>query len=105
MKSPDQSSQRLWGLERRDVAILGAILVATALVYMPSLRNGWVWDDGEQIVQSTALHSWSGIGKSFIYDSWWFRAPNNLPASAYYRPLQDTWFALNWMVLGQSAPL
>ena len=80
--------------------MLTAILVATALIYMPSLRNGWVWDDWEQIVRSDILHSWSGIGKSFIYDSWWFRSPDHLPNSGYYRPLQDTYVALSWMALG-----
>lgn len=100
MKSLDQSRLRSWNLEPREAATLTAILVATALIYMPSLRNGWVWDDWEQIVQSEVLHSWSGIGKSFIYDSWWFRAPDHLPNSGYYRPLQDTYVALSWMALG-----
>ena len=100
MKSLEQSRLRWWGLEPRQAAMLAAILVATALIYMPSLRNDWVWDDWQQIVQSYALHSWTGIGKSFINDSWWFQNQEHLPASPYYRPLQDTWIGLNWMALG-----
>ena len=89
-----------WSLSRREAAVLGAILLATVIVYLPSLRNGWVFDDEPQIVHSLPLHSWAGIGKSFLYDSWWFLAPNALPQSAYYRPLQASWFGLNFMIFG-----
>ena len=84
----------------REAGILGGILIATAVLYLPSVRNGWVYDDPLQIVNNDLLHTWAGIGKSFIYDSWWFLYPDNLPASAYYRPLQATWFGLNYMILG-----
>lgn len=80
--------------------MLAGILLATAVLYLPSLRNGWVYDDPLQIVDNDLLHTWAGIGKSFIYDSWWFLNPDNLPRSAYYRPLQATWFGLNYMILG-----
>jgi len=80
--------------------MLATILVATALVYMPSLRYGWVWDDKAQIVNHNLLQTWAGIGKSFIYDSWWFRDPTDLPQSSYYRPLQAAWFGLNYKLLG-----
>ena len=82
----------VWGLTSRQVAMLAGILIVTIAVYLPSLRNGWVYDDRIQILTSYGLHSWSGIGKSFFNDSWWFRDPHKLPASAYYRPLQATWF-------------
>jgi hypothetical protein len=91
---------RWWNLEPREGAMLAGILVATALLYLPSLRNGWVYDDPLQIVDNDLLHSWAGIGKSFIYDSWWFLNPDRLPRSAYYRPLQATWYGLNYMILG-----
>ncbi len=94
------SAVLIWSLSRREAAILGAILIATIVVYLPSLRNGWVFDDEPQIVHSIPLHSWAGIGKSFLYDSWWFLAPNELPQSAYYRPLQASWFGLNFMIFG-----
>ena len=73
---------RRWNLETRELAILAGILLATALIYMPSIRYGWVWDDTQQIVTKSQLQSWAGIGKSFIYDSWWFRDPDKLPQSA-----------------------
>ena len=94
------SAALIWSLSRREAAILSAILLATIIVYLPSLRNGWVFDDEPQIVHSIPLHSWAGIGKSFLYDSWWFLAPSELPQSAYYRPLQASWFGLNFMIFG-----
>lgn len=103
MRAPaddDPPRARFWGLSRREAAVLGAILLATVVVYLPSLRNGWVFDDSSQIVRSYPLHSWAGIGKSFLYDSWWFANPEHLPQSAYYRPLQASWFGLNFMIFG-----
>ena len=94
------SIPRWWNLESREIAVLATILVATALVYMPSLRYGWVWDDKAQTIQAKDLHSLAGIGKSFIYDSWWFHDPQNLPQSAYYRPFQTVWFGLNYLIIG-----
>ena len=96
----EASSALVWGLSTREGAILATILVATALIYMPSIGYGWIWDDKAEIVQKSALQSWAGIGRSFIYDSWWFHDPDHLPQSAYYRPLQLVWFALNYMILG-----
>ncbi len=94
------SSRRVWNLEPRELAMLAGILAGSAIIYMPSLRNGWVWDDNAEIVDNTALESWRGIGRSFIHDSWWFRDPQHLPQSAYYRPLEDAWFGINRMILG-----
>ena len=37
---------------------------------------------------------------SFIYDSWWFKDPHNLPQSVYYRPLENAWFAANAWLFG-----
>ena len=96
----DAPVSRLWNLEPRDLAILTTILLATALIYIPSIRYGWVWDDKAQTIDATELHSWAGVGKSFLHDSWWFRDPTNLPQSAYYRPFQTAWFGLNYMIFG-----
>ncbi len=94
------SALRPWNLSSRETAILAAIVLATIAIYLPSLRNGWVWDDWLQIVDNPLIHSWSFVWKSFIHDSWWFQNPAQLPQSAYYRPLQDTWFAANALVFG-----
>ena len=90
----------LWGLSRREAAILAAIVVVTIAIYLPSLRNGWVADDWPEFVDNEFIHGWSYIWNSLRYDSWWFRLPDALPQSAYYRPLQNVWFAANVWLFG-----
>ena len=90
----------VWGLSSREAAILAAIVLATVAIYIPSLRNGWVFDDWEELVSNKLIHSWSFVWKSFIYDTWWFRDPARLPQSSYYRPLQNAWFAANALIFG-----
>jgi hypothetical protein len=95
----------VWGLSPRQLAILAAIVLATIAIYLPSLRNGWVFDDWEEFVDNKLIHSWSFIWNSFRYDVWWFRDPAHLPQSSYYRPLQNVWFAANaWLFGTHPAP-
>ena len=89
-----------WGLTAQQAAILAAIVIATIAIYLPSLRNGWVFDDWQEFVQNNQIHSWSFVSKSFIHDIWWFRDPDKLPQSAYYRPLENAWFAANTLLFG-----
>jgi hypothetical protein len=89
-----------WGLDSRQTALLAAIVLATIAIYLPSLRNGWVFDDWEEFVDNKLIHSWSFVWNSFRYDSWWFKDPTNLPQSVYYRPLENTWFAANALLFG-----
>jgi hypothetical protein len=99
--TPETSHARLvWNLNSRETAILAGILIATIVIYLPSLRNGWVSDDWDEFVNDKLIHSWSFVWNSFRYDSWWFRNPAQLPQSAYYRPLENTWFALNALLFG-----
>ena len=98
-----EESQRtlVWGLSRREAAMLAGILAAAVVVYLPSLRNGWVADDWPEFVDNKLIHNfWSFIWNSFRHDSWWFRVPDALPQSAFYRPLQNVWFAANVWLFG-----
>jgi hypothetical protein len=91
---------RRWNLTPREAAILCAIVLVTAAIYLPSLRNGWVFDDWGEIIDNKLIHSWSFVFNSFRYDVWWFRKPELLPQSVYYRPLQNEWFAANAALFG-----
>ncbi|HVN63652.1 MAG TPA: hypothetical protein VMT58_03365, partial [Candidatus Binataceae bacterium] len=79
---------------------LAGILIVTAAVYARCLSNGFVFDDHEMIVLNRFIGDWSFYWKSIVNDSWWFRDPAHLPQSAYYRPLQDIWFAINFHLFG-----
>jgi tetratricopeptide (TPR) repeat protein len=98
-----QRQQRVRGVSRKAQTqaaarhIWIALLLALAtLVYARSLSNQFVYDDNEEIRLNHFIGQWSFIWRSFVNDSWWFRNPARLPQSAYYRPLQDAWFALNY---------
>jgi len=89
-----------WALTPQQAAILAAIVIVTIAIYLPSMRNGWVFDDWQEFVDNKLIHNWSFVWNSFRYDSWWFLEPRQLPASAYYRPLENTWFAANALLFG-----
>lgn len=50
--------------------MLAGILVVTAIVYAPNLRNGWVVNDWEVFVNNKLIHSWSFVWNSFRCDLW-----------------------------------
>ncbi len=99
------SGSILWGLSRRDAAILSGILFVTFAIYLPSLRNGWVLDDRHEFIDNKLIHNWSFLWNSFRYDLWWFRDPARIPQSPYYRPLENVWFAVNAFLFGANPAL
>jgi len=80
------------------------VLLLTAAVYLRCTRNEFVFDDKEMIVRNRFLGDWAMVWDSFVRDSWWFIDPHHLPQSAYYRPLQDVWFWLNYHLFGFAVP-
>lgn len=99
-KRETSASTLFWGLTAQQAAILAAIVIVTIAIYLPSLRNGWVFDDSDELVNNKLIRSWSFVWNSFRYDVWWFRDPGNLPQSAYFRPLENMWFAANAALFG-----
>ncbi|HUO06039.1 MAG TPA: tetratricopeptide repeat protein [Candidatus Binataceae bacterium] len=88
------------GATRAPAPWIAALLGAAAVAYVPGLRNEFVFDDYDMIVRNQFIGNWSFIWKSLFNDSWWFTDPYNLPASSYYRPLQEVWLALNYHLFG-----
>jgi protein O-mannosyl-transferase len=80
--------------------VIAALLAVASLVYLRALGNEFVYDDNEEIRLNHLIGNWSFAWRSFGHDSWWFRDPARLPQSAYYRPLQDLWLALNYHAFG-----
>jgi protein O-mannosyl-transferase len=81
---------------------IAALLTGSSLVYLRALGNHFVYDDNEEISLNHLIGDWSFAWRSFAHDSWWFRDPTRLPQSAYYRPLQDLWLALNYHTFGMN---
>ncbi len=87
-----------WAIESgpgRDRVLIGGLLLVTAVVYLRSLGNGFVFDDADLIVANRYMAQWSFLWKSFAYDFFWMRDPFALPQSLVYRPLTDVWFTIH----------
>ena len=90
-----------WNLDARQTLMLSAVLVLTLLLSLRSLGDSFVFDDNAEILKNNLIAQWSFIWDSFFRDVWWFRSPGSLhPESAYYRPLQNLWFALGYHLFG-----
>jgi tetratricopeptide (TPR) repeat protein len=68
------------------VAALLAILVF--VTYSNSLRNGFVWDDHEQILKNPDLSPQSPLGRLFTSSVWGFQHPGEHAKDNQYRPMQ-----------------
>ena len=78
--------------------LVGIILAFTALLYAPTLRFKFVYDDELQIVQNALVHSWRWVPKYFTTHVWQSFDPGD--AGNYYRPLNILWFRINDALFG-----
>jgi tetratricopeptide (TPR) repeat protein len=65
------------------------IALATAAIYAPVLRGGWLWDDGLEITQNAAVRGAAG-----------WRTPWFAPVGMDYLPLKSTLQWLEWHLWG-----
>lgn len=70
-----------------------AIVVATALVYIPALELGWIWDDDQYVYNNPLLRDFSGLW------SIWFE-PDKSPQ---YYPIVFTTLWIQFQLFGESA--
>lgn len=80
--------------------ILTIILVGI-LVYIISTLNGFVWDDEEQIVNNTLIHSVSNWPIFFTGGAFNSGGAGNL-VGTYYRPLMTLSFSIVYSIFGGS---
>lgn len=66
---------------------LVVILVVTAAAYLPTLGNGYVWDDVPLIVQNALFDAPFNPRTAFFTDLWAGAAIGDEAASGYFRPL------------------
>ena len=72
------------------------------LVYVNSLPNSFVWDDGSQIVQNTAIKSFSNLFELFKGSTFSGGGAEELTGS-FYRPFVPISYLLNYHVFGLEA--
>jgi Flp pilus assembly protein TadD len=76
-----------------------AVLIATALVYVPTLAFPFAADDASQILGNPQVHSWSHIPEYFTTHVWGHvtLGPGRR-AAAYYRPVFLLWELTTWLL-------
>ncbi len=83
---PPEAARR----DRSDWAWGAAIVLLVALVYLPTLGNGYIWDDESYVEQNATLRSLSGLADI------WFK----LGAVPQYYPLVHTTFWIEYHLWG-----
>lgn len=72
--------------------LAGVVVALTALVYLPSLRFGFVLDDYWQLIENQLIQSWRFV-PGYFAGHVWQNLGDKVPAN-YYRPLDFVWFRL-----------
>jgi len=79
------------------ILLIGAIVVVTVLVFLPTIHYALVYDDFEQIVTNPRLTAWSYLPGYFTTHLW---AHSPLQPPNYYRPIFLVWLRLVEVALG-----
>lgn len=96
------SHRRPW-LDLDDLGVLGALLFGFAmLIWLPSLANGFVWDDVNNLVSSDRLTKLSSFFEVFLHDAMW-SAERDQAAVGTYRPIALASFVLDFQLWGRRA--
>lgn len=77
-----------------------AVAAASALLYLPSLQNGFVWDDRAQVLANRWLTGWRHLGEIFGSGVWDFES---VGLTNYYRPLMHVGYLAVYSVFGPAA--
>jgi protein O-mannosyl-transferase len=81
-----------------DRTLLAGILVVTALVYLPVLRYGFVYDDQGLIVENALVQSWRFVPNYFQGPAWQPLLSDGV--ANYYRPLALLLFRIDHALFG-----
>ena len=74
------------------------LAILSLLAWSPSLRNGFVWDDRNLIVESRLVEASDGPARAFLQDFW--ASEEQVGTSDYYRPLVACSYWLDHRIYG-----
>jgi protein O-mannosyl-transferase len=81
--------------------ILWVPFLLAALAYLPTLKNGFVWDDVNFISENPAAHQLGSLPQSLNRGYGWVPSGSTGPdASLYFRPLVTAANTVNWVTSG-----
>lgn len=75
------------------------LIIVGFLVYFNSLFNGFVWDDEEQVLNNTLVHSFSNL-PAFFSSSTFNSGGAGSMGGLYYKPLMTTSFSMLYTLFG-----
>jgi len=85
---------------RKVALLLAAVLALSALVYLPSLRGDFIWDDRPLILDDEQVHNLANASRLFFRD---FFAPGSDDFEyGYYRPLVSLSYMVDWALWGNN---
>jgi protein O-mannosyl-transferase len=82
------------GLLSRPLLLGASLVVLVAACYLPSLRNGFIWDDDKYVTENASLRSVGGLARS------WYK----LGSTPQYYPLTFSLLWIEYQVWGPWAP-
>lgn len=94
-------------LAERPGALAALLVVAIAIVFLPSLFGEFLWDDVPLIRSNVYVRDLSRIGEALTHDFW--HVPARLEAGGgflrrYYRPVVTLAYALQFKLFGERPP-
>jgi tetratricopeptide (TPR) repeat protein len=97
--APTESTEKAPPLKDADDSRRNALLLLLgALPYLLTLRNGFIYDDFQQILNNPYIHSFHHLGALLGTTAWSFQGAEG--GLNYYRPLMSVFFLLCWSVSG-----
>jgi tetratricopeptide (TPR) repeat protein len=85
--------------DRRQSTLAGCLLLLAFALYANTLRNGFVYDDHEQLEHNPYVHSLRFAGKIFSSTVWSFQGEQGV--TNYYRPLMTLDYLLCHQLFGE----
>jgi protein O-mannosyl-transferase len=86
------------GLDTGRRFLVAGVLVLTFFAFVETLRYEFVYDDVEQIVGNTGVHSWHNVPRYFTEHVWIDVYPGS--TGNYYRPVFLLWLLVNYTLFG-----
>lgn len=88
-----------WINKQSASGLITILVLAGTVVYGNSLFNGFVWDDEEQIVQNSLVHSIKNLPEYFGGSTFNMGGAGGL-AGIYYKPMMTSLFSLVYTLFG-----
>ena len=98
-----RASGSVWTFTRSRFLPIAALVLLSAVPYLNTLRNGFVYDDTTQVLNNPYVRSFHHVREIFTTTVWSYRGGAEATATAYYRPMMMLLFLLCFQFFGPAA--